>query len=331
MREKRPSLPALRPKSSRRPVSEARRRETTESHPVPMAQIEAAAAASGREANIIVLAHPSERLLGHRFRLARGTEIEIGRGPDCGMSFPDVSSISRLHARLSHRERGVVLEDLGSTNGTYVNDRRIAGPTTLRSGDRFQVGVVHFKFLHELDVEAAYHHAIFDLATRDGLTEIFNKRKFDEELEREFSRARRYARSLSLVAIDADHFKAVNDHYGHLAGDAVLKQIALRVSSLLRSEQIFARVGGEEFAILCPETDEGGAASLAEKLRRTIAAEPFRFADVATGVTCSFGVAQMTEAMERPTDLCVAADRALYVSKGNGRNRVTPVPPDPLL
>ena len=93
-------------------------------------------------------------------------------------------SISRKHAAppLS-AATGCRIDDLGSTNGTYVNGQPIDGPTILRSGDRFQIAAVHFKFLHEQDVESAYHLAIYDLVTRDGLTEIFNKRKYDEEVE----------------------------------------------------------------------------------------------------------------------------------------------------
>src|SRR5688500_8068808 len=112
---------------------------------------------------------------GTRFRLRPGSVIEIGRSPSAEISLPEVLSISRAHARLEHQGSQVVVEDLGSTNGTYVNDRLVQKSHQLRSGDRFQVGAVHFKFLHELDVENAFHLAIYDLVMRDGLTEIFNR------------------------------------------------------------------------------------------------------------------------------------------------------------
>jgi diguanylate cyclase (GGDEF)-like protein len=193
----------------------------------------------------------------------------------------------------------------------------------LRSGDRFQIGAVHFKFLHERDVEQAYHDAIFDLVIRDGLTGVFNKRKFDEEIEREFARANRYERALSLILADIDFFKAVNDRHGHLAGDFVLQQVAARMRRVLRVEQVLARVGGEEFAVVCPETDASGAVEVAEKLRDEIAREPYRSGAISISVTCSFGVAQRTAAMASSTELSAVADAALYRSKQNGRNRVT--------
>jgi diguanylate cyclase (GGDEF)-like protein len=275
------------------------------------------------EANVILIAHPENRMLGTRFRLRPGSVIEIGRSPSSEISLPEVLSISRAHARLEHQGSRVVVEDLGSTNGTYVNDRLIQKGQQLRSGDRFQVGAVHFKFLHEADVEHAYHLAIYDLVARDGLTEIFNKRKFEEEIEREVARAARYARPLTLVIFDIDHFKSVNDTYGHLCGDYVLKQVAERVRASLRAEQVFARVGGEEFVILCPETGADNGGRLAEKLRDRLASEPIEYAGFQVPVTCSFGCAELSREMNDAAALYAAADRALYESKQGGRNRVT--------
>jgi two-component system cell cycle response regulator len=281
-----------------------------------------AARAGEIEANVILIAHPENRTLGTRFRLRPGSIIEIGRSPSSEISFPEVLSISRAHARLEHQGSTVMIEDLGSTNGTYVNDRLIQKTHQLRSGDRFQVGAVHFKFLHERDVENAYHLAIYDLVMRDGLTEIFNKRKYEEEVEREVARASRYTRPLTMILFDLDHFKAVNDTYGHLCGDFVLKQVAERVRTSLRQEQIFARVGGEEFVVLCPETNCENGRRLAEKLRERIASEPITYAGFQVAVTCSFGVADLSAGMTDGVALYEAADRALYEAKQAGRDRV---------
>ena len=281
------------------------------------------AAAPEVEANVILIAHPEHRMLGTRFRLRPGSVIEIGRSPAAEISLPEVLSVSRTHARLEHRGSQVVVEDLGSTNGTYVNDRLVQGETVLASGDRFQVGAVHFKFLHERDVENAYHLAIYNLVMRDGLTEIFNKRKYMEEVERETARALRYDRPLTLLLFDIDHFKAINDNYGHLCGDFVLKHLAERVRGVVRAEQSFARVGGEEFVVLCPETNGDNGRILAEKLRERIAAETVAYSGFEVPVTCSFGVAQLGPGMEDADALYAAADRALYHSKQSGRNRVT--------
>jgi len=281
------------------------------------------------EAAVILIAHPENRRLGIRFALAPGGTLDIGRSPTAQISFPEVPSLSRAHARLRFAGGRVTIEDLGSRNGTFVNDRPVTGVVDLRSGDRFQVGSVHFKFLHERDVEHAYHEAIYQMVMRDGLTEVYNQRKFQEEATREFARAQRHDRPLALVLLDIDHFKQVNDTYGHLCGDAVLKQLAGRVSARLRPEQVFARLGGEEFGILCPETGVEGGMALAEKLRRVFEDEPFQAGATPFGVTCSFGVAGLAPGMSAFDDLVAAADAALYRAKREGRNRVETATPAP--
>ena len=275
------------------------------------------------DANIILIAHPDGQRLGLRFLLSPEQELEIGRSRSQSVSLPEVPSVSRRHARLVHRGGLVTLEDLGSTNGTYVNGDLVTGPVALASGDRFQIGAVHFKFLHELDVEHAYYEAIYDLVTRDGLTDIYNKRKYTEEAEREFARARRHERPLALIFFDLDDFKEINDSCGHLCGDFVLKRVASTVRELLRPEQVFARIGGDEFVVLVPETDIDGATTLAGKLCALIGDLEYRYGGESVRVTCSFGVAELDEAMEEPEDLFRAADRALYRSKHGGGGRVT--------
>lgn len=286
------------------------------------------------EANVILIAHPDNARLGSRYRLVSGSTLEIGRSDSVEISLPEVRSISRSHARLRYQGRKVTVEDAGSTNGTFVNDQRVDGPTLLRSGDRFQVGSVHFKFLHEQDVEHAYHEAIYQMVMRDGLTEALNQRKFHEELAREFARAERHDRPLSLVLFDIDCFKDVNDTHGHLCGDMVLKQVAASVREHVRSEQVFARLGGDEFAVLCPETGIDGGLALAEKLRSRLGELSFSREGTVFSVTCSFGIAERDAQMPTDQSLFEAADRALYVAKGGGRNRVVPqenppVPPTP--
>ena len=302
---------------------------------ITLANREAEEEASGRpglEANVILIAHPENARLGTRYRLVSGSTLEIGRADNVEISLPEVRSISRSHARLRYQGRKVTVEDAGSTNGTFVNDQRVDGPTLLRSGDRFQVGSVHFKFLHEQDVEHAYHEAIYQMVMRDGLTEALNQRKFHEELAREFARAERHDRPLTLVLFDLDSFKDVNDTHGHLCGDMVLKQVAASVREHIRSEQVFARLGGDEFAVLCPETLLEGGQALAEKLRDRLAELTFSREGAIFSVTCSFGIAERDGGMASDQGLFEAADRALYVAKGAGRNRVVaqprPAPPE---
>ena len=302
----------------------ARESGTTRSHPeTRLTEVSQGASRRDIEANIIVIAHPDGQRLGTRYRLGPGGVLEIGRSPDLEISLPEVPSISRMHARLHHLGPAVTVEDLGSTNGTFVNGELVQDETRLRSGDRFQVASVYFKFLHERDVEHAYYEAIYDLVTRDGLTDLANKRKYDEESAREFSRARRYDRALCLTLIDIDEFKRVNDELGHLCGDFVLKQFAARIRALLSPEQLFARVGGDEFVILAPEAELEGARVLAEKIRASLETADLEYNGQLLKLTCSCGVAELSDAMARPEELYEAADRALYRSKHAGRNQVS--------
>lgn len=281
------------------------------------------------EADVILIAHPENQRLGARFRLSPGTMLEIGRSPAVGVSLPEVMSLSRKHARLLYTGSAVTVEDLGSTNGTFVNGRLVQGRTVLRSGDRFQTAAVHFKFLHERDVESAFHLAIYELVARDGLTEIYNKRKYDEEVQREFARAVRHGRPLALILFDLDEFKQINDSYGHLCGDFVLKQVAQTARELTRPEDVLARVGGDEFAILVPETGIKGAEVLAHKLRDRISGLDHRYGDLRLTVNCSFGVAELAPGMAGPQDLYQAADRVLLQAKRSGRNQVYATNPQP--
>ncbi len=276
----------------------------------------------GPEANIIQIAHPKGLGLGTRYRFRPGSTVVLGRAKNVDVSLPEITAISRMHAALTYKIESVILEDLGSTNGTYVNDVRIEQPATLKSGDRFQIGAVHFKFLQERDVENAYFQAIHDMMVRDGLTQISNRRKFEDESVREVARARRYSRPLSLLLFDIDRFKSINDERGHLCGDFVLKEVVRLVSDFFRKEQVFARVGGDEFAVLTPEAKLDGAKTLGERLRSRVANHEFDYGGVTFHATCSFGVAELGPEMKSPEELYEAADRALYAAKRGGRDKV---------
>ena len=278
----------------------------------------------GGHAILILIAHPDHECLGSRTRLEIGSTVTIGRDPACEISFPEVLSLSRLHSRVCFLEGGVVVEDLESTNGTFVNDRRVTAPADLSSGDRIQFGALHFKFYREEDVEAVYHEAIHQLVMQDGLTEIANRRKFNEELSREFARAERHERPLSVVIFYIDFFKQIHDTLGHLCGDFVLKRLTQICRKRLRPEQVFARMGGDEFAILSPETRLEGVEILAERLRSSISDYRFEtdMVEDSFHITCSFGCAAMTTSMTTEDQLIDAADKALYAAKNAGRNRV---------
>jgi diguanylate cyclase (GGDEF)-like protein len=174
------------------------------------------------------------------------------------------------------------------------------------------------------NIEHAYHEEIYRLKTTDGLTGAYNKRYFEEDLERELFRFFRYKRPLSLLMIDIDFFKKINDEYGHLAGDRVLTQLGQLVSKNVRREDTFCRYGGEEFAILMPEMEIHGAILLAERIRRLIDDTIFEFEGYELPVAISLGAAEADMEMNSPEDFVRLADERLYLAKENGRNCVEP-------
>lgn len=244
----------------------------------------------------------------------------MGRSSKCDVQL-DQESVSRNHARIQRQRSNYVIRDLGSTNGTYVNDE-LVDEGILRDGDQIKVGRTIFKFIMSGNMEAQYHEEIYRLMTVDGLTELHNKRYFNEALEREASRSRRYSRVFSLVLFDIDHFKKINDTYGHLAGDAVLRQLGALVRNKVRRDDIPARTGGEEFAVIVPEVAFVGAMNLADKLRASIEGAVFQFEGTRILVTASMGVAEWTEDITDPQELVKKADERLYDAKRSGRNRV---------
>jgi two-component system cell cycle response regulator len=257
--------------------------------------------------------------LGKKYNLDKNTVI-VGRSSKCDIQV-DQESISRNHAKLLNSGKTISLKDLGSTNGTYVNDKLVE-ETTLRDGDLIKIGRTIFKFLSGGNIENAYHEEIYRLTTVDGLTQVYNKRYFLENLERELSRCHRYGRDLSLLIFDIDHFKNINDTFGHLAGDHVLKQMAELVKANIRREDFMARYGGEEFAIILPEIDHSRAMVMGEKVRKLVEAEQFVFEDTHMPTTVSIGVATVDDTIAEAAELIKLADTNLYEAKRAGRNRV---------
>jgi diguanylate cyclase (GGDEF)-like protein len=270
------------------------------------------------DACVVVLYGPE---LGRRATIGRGP-FQIGRSSKNDLPI-DQESVSRHHARITPQGRAHAIEDLDSTNGTYVNDVKINRERrVLRDGDQIRVGRSILKFMSGANLEANYHEEIYRLMTVDALTQIFNKRYFSEALEREFNRAQRYKRELSLVLFDVDHFKAINDEHGHLAGDAVLRQVAAEVKPRLREQDIFARVGGEEFALLLPEIPHDGAVATAEKVRRIVEGATFTMDTLQVKITVSAGVTSLDARSLDRMSLYERADAALYEAKRGGRNVV---------
>jgi diguanylate cyclase (GGDEF)-like protein len=258
--------------------------------------------------------------LGKKYVLEE-VDLTIGRDENNSIVV-DLDNVSRRHARISSKQGRMFVEDLGSTNGTYLNDQEVLSPQPLRSGDLVKVGGSIFKFLDGDNIETQYHETIYTLTIADGLTGVSNKRYFLEYLEREMGRSHRYHRALSLMMFDIDHFKKINDVHGHLAGDHVLRELAQSIKRLVRREQCFARYGGEEFALVMPEDGSDKARLFAEKIRKMIEEKQFIFEDKEIPVTISIGLADMTPDMTEPTQFIKVADANLYRAKKAGRNQV---------
>ncbi|MCA9534308.1 MAG: GGDEF domain-containing protein [Myxococcales bacterium] len=188
------------------------------------------------------------------------------------------------------------------------------------------VSALLFTLFHVLLDELRKREAALHQLTRtDALTSLYNRRHFMQQLGNEHARATRYSRPLSCMMVDLDHFKRINDEHGHAVGDIVLRETAARLRQALRETDVLARLGGEEFGALLPDTDLDGARRVAERCRELLGGAPIQVEGrPSVRVTASFGVAQLDAvAAPGPEDLLRAADMALYASKGRGRNRVS--------
>ena len=269
----------------------------------------------------LVIIHRRDGLpLTKRIDLSRPI-MRIGRDTNNDIVLED-TEVSRRHARLEARGRSWVLMDVGSTNGTFLNDRELDSCVKLRGGDRLKIGSQIFKFLTGDDVESAYHDEIYRLSITDNLTGIPNQRALRDELRREVSRARRHTLPTTFLMLDIDRFKEVNDRYGHLAGDAVLARVASAVREATRDGDTVARYGGEEIAVLMPQTDLPEACGVAERIRTTIEALVTEYRGLSIGVTVSIGCASLQAEDADLDDLVKRTDDKLYEAKSGGRNRV---------
>jgi two-component system, cell cycle response regulator len=297
-------------------VSKDSGRLSPENTVVTMIAPDAFGGPTGKGACLVVIVGDE---IGKRVTLEE-RDLVIGRSSTSDIQL-DMDNVSRNHAMLTRTTLGWVVRDLGSTNGTFVNDSRVS-ERALKDGDQIRVGRAMLKFLTSGNVEAQYHEEIYRLMTLDGLTQVHNKRHFQEALEREFARSKRYGNPFALVMFDIDHFKKINDTYGHLGGDEVLRKMGGILKKKVRANDIVARVGGEEFAVILPEAGKPGGIALAEKIRRLVEAEEFVHNNVQMPVTVSLGVAAFEPSFDTSEAMVAAADEKLYEAKRGGRNRV---------
>ena len=250
--------------------------------------------------------------------------VLVGRSQEADLSIAH-RSVSRQHCRIWRDGDDYRIRDLGATNRTRLNDAAI-DEAVLCDGDHVVVGESILKFISRNSVEARYHEEIYQLATHDTLTELYNRRHFVEMADKEIARAVRHRRPLALCIIDVDLFKPVNDRHGHIAGDEVLRQIAAHLRQHVRSEDMAARIGGEEFAVLLQECGIEAAAGFAERLRQAIADAWFSPGGERQRITVSIGISVLNPARETRAALMAAADVALYRAKHDGRNCVRLAP-----
>src|SRR6478735_9405386 len=289
-----------------------------ETHTKPAVPVESDKEQKRNLAYLVVLAGVSA---GEMFKLQTEKTV-IGRGPKVGVRLND-EGVSREHCQLVREGEKIILEDLGSTNGTFCNGIRV-DRRELSDGDKIMVGsTTILKFTYHDYLDEVFQRQMYESALRDGLTKVFNKKYFTDYLEKEFAFAARHGGPLALIFLDIDFFKKINDTYGHPAGDFVLAELSQMMTTLLRTEDVLARFGGEEFTVLCRGSDLSGAQIVAERIRKAVAERKFSFGGKDIPVTISLGVVAIPESgITEHHEFLAAADKALYEAKRNGRNQV---------
>lgn len=259
--------------------------------------------------------------LGHQLEIGNEPVI-IGRATEATLSLPH-PSVSRNHCRVWREGERFCIEDLGSTNKTYLNGQAIMR-AELSDGDQIGIGNHSLKFFRGASLEARYHQELIEMAVHDGLTGFFNRRHFRSLLDEHVERARK-GMALSVAIIDLDHFKQINDHFGHLVGDQVIASVSQLIREMAYSGSQLGRLGGEEFAVALPEAHLDEACRYAESLREAIAMHRFDVRGEPRPITASVGVASWDASMTTSADLLRLADERLYRAKAQGRNRVVSV------
>lgn len=248
--------------------------------------------------------------------------LTVGR--DARNDLPiDDPAMSRFHARLLRGDASFVLEDLGSRNGTFVSGERCSH-TLLREGAVIQMGPrVCLRFARLDRREEQMLRQLHEASILDALTGTYNRKYLDTRLESEIAFAQRHRTRVGLILFDIDHFKSVNDTYGHSTGDETLRQVARSCQCCLRKEDVLARFGGEEFAVVLRDVQLQGTVRLAERLRAAVADFPVIHAGKRIEVTISAGCADLSSCEDATAHALIrVADERLYRAKQSGRNVV---------
>jgi diguanylate cyclase (GGDEF)-like protein len=254
-------------------------------------------------------------------------ETVVGRGHKADICIPD-DLASRAHVRIVYENHDrttelprCIIEDLNSRNGTTVNGRPVTGPMVLRERDRILIGGTLFGFFLRDEGEFQLERSLYEMAAHDALTGLANRHQFTSLLVHHVERARRYNRPLSLIIVDADHFKEINDQYGHDAGDEALIHLSRIIRGSCRASEVVARWGGEEFAVLLTESDAEAMEVVAERIRLAVEQSPLELLSGRVRLSVSVGGTQFRPG-EMSEDFFRRADACLRLAKQSGRNRV---------
>jgi two-component system, cell cycle response regulator len=258
-------------------------------------------------------------------------EVILGRALEADVRIND-TKVSRQHARITamkdprNPSANYLLTDLQSSNGTFLNGEKVT-QETLQNGDKITIGdhILRFELLDEIDRE--YQNQIRRLLVHDDLTGLLSSRSFFSELRRESSRAKQSNQPFCVLMMDIDYFKTVNDTYGHLTGSKTIEEVGLCITQTLRSGDVAARFGGEEFAAFLLDAELAQGIVAAGRIRQTIETQPFSVIKHGKPsgihhVTISIGVSSYPNDSEDPIELVEMADSALYRAKRLGRNQV---------
>ena len=272
-----------------------------------------------REPILTVLSGPQIGLA----RVIDSPELVLGRGQGADLLLAD-PGLSRRHCRILRQEDQVFIEDMESANGTFVDGELVKGRRSIDEGARIHIGrhtVLSLSRQDPLERHAA--RQLYESSMRDALTDLYNRRFFDQRLREEYAFASRHNAPLSVILLDLDHFKRVNDTYGHPVGDEVLLKVAGIIKASVRREDVACRFGGEEFAVIARAETHDGARAVAERMRKRIEETPVHHEGQLISVTASAGIATVVppQTYDTPAALLAAADQALYRAKDRGRNR----------
>ena len=250
--------------------------------------------------------------------------LVVGRGEEADLKLDD-ESLSRRHVRLCEMHGSWFVEDLKSTNGTFLNGQKIEDVEPLPDGARLQLGestILRFSLQDETEYQAAKR--LFESSTRDTLTGCFNRHYLEEQLPQEVAYAKRHKAPLSVLFVDCDRFKQINDRFGHAAGDEVLRRVGEHLRRTVRTEDLVARYGGEELVVVARNSPPDAVLRMAERLRVGVEKLEVPAGGETIKVTVTIGVATLSpdDASATVTRLLARADSALDRGKQTGRNKI---------